>query len=126
MPTPGPSTPDTRTHGKEELEIPRRLMSQREMSTHASSSFAYSSNLAYALNASTIEFDDPCSIDSGAPNDMTSLSSIFSSYNLCSCRDKVRIANGSLSPMSSKGSIFVTLSLSLSYVLHVPDFVTNL
>jgi hypothetical protein len=59
MPTLGPSTPDTGTLNKEELEILCRLMSQLEMPTSASSSFAYSGNLAYALNASTIEFDDP-------------------------------------------------------------------
>jgi hypothetical protein len=82
-------------------------MSQLEMSTSASSSFAYSSNLAYSLNASTIESGDSCIIDLGTPNHMIGLSSLFSSYKLCTCRVKVRIANGSLSPMSSKGSIFV-------------------
>jgi hypothetical protein len=57
---------------------------------------------------------------------MTGISSLHSSYNLCSRREKVRIANGSLSLVSGKGSIFVSSSMSLSSVLHIHDFAANL
>jgi hypothetical protein len=53
---------------------------------------------------------------------MTSISFLFSSYNFRTEKKKVRIANGSPSSMSSKGSIPVTPYMTLSYVLHVPDF----
>lgn len=56
---------------------------------------------------------------------MTDLSSL-SFYNLCSSRGKVRIADGSLSPMPGKCPIVVTPPMLLSFVLHVPDFVANL
>jgi hypothetical protein len=55
---------------------------------------------------------------------MTDLSSLFSFYNLCSGRGKVRIADGSLSPVLGKCSIVVTPPMLLSS--HVPDFAANL
>lgn len=57
---------------------------------------------------------------------MICISPIFSSHNLCYGKEKVRITNGSLSPMLGKESIYVTPFMTLSYVLHVPDFVANL
>jgi hypothetical protein len=101
-------------------------MSQLETSATASSSFAHTGNLATTLNASATHSDDPWVIDSGASDHMTGMSSLFSSYNPCSSKEKVRIADGSLSPVSGKGSISVTPYMSLSFVLHVPDFATNL
>jgi hypothetical protein len=68
----------------------------------AASSSALTGNLASALNASTTPLDDLWVIDSGAFDHMTSMSPLFSSYNPCSGRDKVRIADGSLSPVSDK------------------------
>jgi hypothetical protein len=57
---------------------------------------------------------------------MTGISPLFLSYNPCSGRHKVRIAYGSLSPVSGKGYVFVTPSITLPPVLHVPDLPTNL
>jgi len=57
---------------------------------------------------------------------MTGKSSSFSFYNLCSSKDKIRVANGSLSPIYGKGSIVVTPSMPLSSVLHVPNLAANL
>jgi len=45
---------------------------------------------------------------------MTSMSPLFTSYNPCSGKEKVRLANGSLSPVLG------------SSVFHVPDFAVNL
>jgi hypothetical protein len=52
--------------------------------------------------------------------------SFFFHYNLCFGREKDRINNGSQSSVSSKGSITVTPYMTLSYVLHIPDFAANL
>jgi hypothetical protein len=84
--------------------------------------FAHTSNLVTSLNAS----NDSRIIDSDASDHMTDISSMFSSYNLCSGRQKVKIVDGSLSSVSGKGSIHVTTSLSLSFVLHIPYFAANL
>ena len=101
-------------------------MARLETPTDTSSSVAHLGNLATALNASSTEYDDPWVIDSGTTDHMTGKSSSFSSYNLCSSKDKIRVANGSLSPICGKGSIVVTPSMPLSSVLHVPNLAANL
>ena len=110
---------------KEAVEAFRRLMSRLDTSATASSSFAHTGNLATTLHASATPSEDPWVIDSGASDHMTGTSPLFLSYNPCSGRDKVRIANGSLSPVSSKGSVSVTPAMTLSSVLHVPDLAAN-
>jgi hypothetical protein len=57
---------------------------------------------------------------------MTGCSSVFDSYFPCSGKDKVRIADGSFSAISGKGSVRYSPSISLSSVLHIPNFATNL
>ena len=57
---------------------------------------------------------------------MTGSPSLLHSYHLCSGRDKVRVADGSFSSVSGKGSVICSSSMSLSSVLHVPKFSTNL
>lgn len=57
---------------------------------------------------------------------MIGLSALFSSYHLCSSKEKVKIADGSLSYVSGKGSILVTASMYLSSVLHVPNLTNNI
>ncbi|XP_073101291.1 uncharacterized protein [Elaeis guineensis] len=59
-------------------------------------------------------------VDSGASNHITGSFRDFVSYNLCSGRDKVRLADGSFTPISGKGSIKCTSELPLSSVLHEP------
>jgi hypothetical protein len=90
------------------------------------SSSTLTSNLATDLNASATPFNDPWVINSGASNHMIEMSPLLSSYNPCSGRDKVRIANGSLSPVSGKGSVSVAPSMTLASVLHVPNLAVNL
>ena len=65
-------------------------------------------------------------IDSGATNHMTGSSNLFSSYTPRSGRDRVRIADGSSAPIMGCGTINCTPSLSLSSVLHVPNFPVDL
>jgi hypothetical protein len=83
-------------------------MSRLETFATASSSFAHTGNLATALNASAPHSDDPWVIDACASDNMTSMSPLFSSYNPCSDREKVRINDASLLLVSCKGSISVT------------------
>jgi hypothetical protein len=92
----------------------------------ATSSSALTGNVATILNASATPFDDPWVIDSGASDHMTGMSPLFSPYNPYSGKDKVRIADGSLSPVSGKGFVSVTPSMTLASVLHVPNLVANL
>lgn len=125
IPTRNSSTPDNRTLSKEELETLHRPMSQMEPPTTTSSSSAHSGNLASSSNTTSTsniaESDDLWIIDLGASDHMTSLSSLFSSYHLCSSRDEVKIVDGSLSFVPGKGSILVTPS-----ILHIPNLENNL
>ena len=73
-----------------------------------------------------VDSQQPWIIDSGASNHIIGLSNIFSTYNPCSGKDKVRTVDGSPSPISSKGIVNVSNSLALSSVLHIPRFSTNL
>ena len=65
-------------------------------------------------------------VDSGASDHMTSHSNLFSSYTPCSGRQKVKIADGSLSSVAGKGSIPISKNISLQSVLHVPNLSCNL
>jgi hypothetical protein len=121
-----PSTIDIWGLNKDKVEVLRRLISRLDTPATAASSSALTGNVATALNASATPSDDPWVIDSGASDHMTGMSPLFSSYNPCSCRDKVRIADGSLSPISGKGFVSVTPSMTLAFVLHVTNLVANL
>ena len=51
---------------------------------------------------------------------MTDNYNLFSSYIPCAGNYKVRIADGSFSPVAGKGSIQISDSITLESVLHVP------
>ena len=68
----------------------------------------------------------PWIIDSGASDHMTSFSHLFSTYFPCSGHDKIRIADGSFSPIAGKGFIKLTEKINLNAVLHVPNLACNL
>lgn len=57
---------------------------------------------------------------------MTSMSSLFLSYHVCSRRDKVHTTDGYYSSIASKGDIIANPSLHLSSIFHVPNFSLNL
>lgn len=57
---------------------------------------------------------------------MTSHSNLYTSYNPCSGRQKVKIADGTLSSVAGKGCIPISKNLSLDYALHVPKLSCNL
>jgi len=68
----------------------------------------------------------PWIIDSGASDHMTSFSHLFNTYFPCSGHDKIRIADGSFSPIAGKGFIKLTEKINLNAVLHVPNLAYNL
>lgn len=78
--------------------------------------------LATTLNAFATISNDPWVINFGISNHMTNMFSFFSSNNPRSAKDKVRITYGSLSIVSGKGFTYVTPYMTLSSILHVPDF----
>lgn len=90
------------------------------------STSSYFAHTGISANAFTVSSSIPWIIDSGASDHMTGCSSIFDSYLTCSGKDKVRIADGSFSAISGKGSVRFSPSISLSSVLHIPNFATNL
>ncbi|XP_031256086.1 uncharacterized protein LOC116114071 [Pistacia vera] len=57
---------------------------------------------------------------------MTSASQLFDSYIPCSGNQKVKIADGSLSPIAGKGSIKLSNTIELKSFLHVPRLSCNL
>ena len=57
---------------------------------------------------------------------MTDAHHLFSTYSPCVGNLKVKIADGTLSPVASKGSIRISESITLNPVLHVPNLSCNL
>lgn len=57
---------------------------------------------------------------------MTNLSHLFISYEPLSRNKKIRIADGSLSPIAGQASIRLLEKIILKYFLHVPKLSCNL
>ena len=57
---------------------------------------------------------------------MTNAHHLFSTYSPCVGNLKVKIADGTLSPITGKGSIRIFESITLNPVLHVPNLSYNL
>ncbi|KAJ9675451.1 hypothetical protein PVL29_024395 [Vitis rotundifolia] len=68
----------------------------------------------------------PKIIDSGASDHMTDAHHLFSTYSPCASNLKVKIADGTLSPVAGKGSIRIFELITLNPVLHVPNMSCNL
>ena len=68
----------------------------------------------------------PWMIDSRASNHVTSFSNPFNTYSPCSGSEKIRIADGSFSPIAGKGLVKLSKNIDLKYVLHVPKLACNL
>ena len=68
----------------------------------------------------------PWIIDSGASDHMTNLSKLFQTYVPCPGNQKIRIADGSFSPIAGKGSVPISKNITLKSVLHVPKLACNL
>ncbi|XP_058185569.1 receptor-like protein kinase FERONIA [Rhododendron vialii] len=107
----------------EEIQALRRLLARLD----TPSTIAPTSTAAFSTSIPANASSFPWIIDSGATDHMTGRSSFFDSYSTYSGKDKVRVADGSLSGViSGKGSIRCSPTLPLSLVLRVPNFPTNL
>ena len=102
--------------------------SKLKFSESASSAEGSSTSSSFHATSqdNTNRIHTPWIIDSGATNHMTGASNLFTSYTPCSGKDKVRVADGSMVPITGRGSVRCTETLSLSPTLHVPDFPINL
>lgn len=65
-------------------------------------------------------------VDSGASDHITVESTLFSSYSSCVGNQKIKIANDSFSVIACKGSVVLSLMLTLKNVLHIPNLSFNL
>lgn len=90
------------------------------------SSFSYSGTPTSALSASITTPQCSWIINSGASHHMTGMSSLFTLYRVCSGKGKVSITDDAFSSVVVQGDIPATLDLSLTFVLHVPNFALNL
>ena len=68
----------------------------------------------------------PWIIDSRVFDHMTSFSNLFNSYSPCSSSEKIRITDGSFSPIAGKGLVKLSENIDLKSILHVPKLACNL
>ncbi|KAJ7950679.1 Retrovirus-related Pol polyprotein from transposon TNT 1-94 [Quillaja saponaria] len=122
------SSPSTESSAlnAEEMQHLRRLMAKLDGCPSTSAASSHHAPSHHALGTHSTTDSEPWIIDSGASDHMTGTSRNFSTYFPCSGKDKVRVADGSLSTISGKGSIQCTPTLPLSSVLHIPKFSMNL
>ena len=82
--------------------------------------------LSFCINASHRVYANSWIIDSGATNHMTSKSQLFHTYTPSPSNKKIAVANGSLATVAGFGDIYITSTLILKNVLHVPKLLVNL
>ena len=83
-------------------------------------------SLSFCINVSHRVYDDSWIIDSGATDHMTSKSQLFNTYTLNPSNKKIVVANGSLATVAGFGDIYITPTLILKNILHVPKLSANL
>ncbi|RVW35006.1 Retrovirus-related Pol polyprotein from transposon RE1 [Vitis vinifera] len=111
---------------KEQLSHLYKLFQSPQFSNPSCSLAQQGNYLIAALSSIKSNVHCPWIIDSGATDHMTGSSQIFSSYKPCAGNKKIKIADGSLSAIAGKGSVFISPSLTLHNVLHVPNLSCNL
>ena len=111
----------------EEMEKLRSLLGSLDKPTGACSlALSGTPSFSFCINASSRVYDDSWVIDSGATNHMTSKSQLFHTYTPSPSNKKIAVANGSLATVVGFGDIYITPTLILKNVLHVPKSSANL
>ena len=109
---------------KEQMDHLLKLLKSNSPSGIPSVSLA---QIGSALNAFSCCFNSiPSIIDSGASDHMTSFSNLFNTYSPCSGSEKIRIVDGSFSPIPLKGLVKLSENIDLKSVLHVPKLTCNI
>lgn len=83
-------------------------------------------SFSFCINASHRVYDDSWIIDSDAIDHMTSKSQLFHTYTPSPSNKKIVVANGSLVTVAGFRDIYITPTLILKNVLHVPKLSANL
>ena len=83
-------------------------------------------SFSFCINASNKVYEDSWVIDSGATDHMTPKSQLFHTYTPSPSNKKIAVANGSLATVASFGDIYITPTLILKNVPHVPKMSANL
>ena len=83
-------------------------------------------SFSFCINALQRIYDDSWIIDSGATDHMTSKSQLFHTYTPSPSNKKIAVANRSLATVAGFGDIYITPTLILKNVLHVPKLSANL
>ena len=111
----------------EEMKKLRSLLGSLDKPTGACSlALSGTPSFSFSINASNKVYDDSWVIDSGATNHMTPKSQLFHTYNPSPSNKKIVVANGSLATIAGFGDIYITPTLILKNVLHVPKLSANL
>ena len=111
---------------QEQMELLQKLLTRDPSSTSTTGSgfIAQKGICSKALNV--FSKSNSWIIASGSSNHMTGDITLFHSYQPCSESYKIKIADGSYSPVAGKGSVIVPNSFRLLFVLHVPKLTWNL
>ncbi|XP_070010774.1 uncharacterized protein [Nicotiana sylvestris] len=103
----------------DEIHLLRRLLAKLDSANVATSNHVQSGT-AFADNFNS------WIVDSSANRHMTGSSKGIQNYSPCPKEDNVKIANGSLTPISGIETVICTPNIKLSSVLYVPEFPINL
>ena len=111
----------------EEIEKLKNLLGSLEKSSGACSLALSGKPLQpICMNASEKNYANSWIIDSGATDHMTHFSQFFHTYIPCPSNRKIVVANESLATVAGLGDVYVSPSLVLKNILHVPKLSTNL
>ena len=111
----------------EEMEKLRSLLGSLDKPTGACSlALLGTPSFSFCINASNKVYDDSWVIDSDGTNHMTPKSQFFHTYTPSPSNKKIAVVNGSLATIVGFGDIYITPTLILKNVLHVPKLSANL
>ena len=111
----------------EELEKIRTLLGSLGKTSEACClTLSGKPSLSICMNASDKYYAHSWIINSGATDHMTHSSQFFHTYTPCPSNKKIVVANGSLATVAGLGDVFLTPSLILKNVLHVPKLSASL
>ena len=125
-----PKTEENSTIGgfnNEEMEKLRSLLGSLDKPTGACSlALSGIPSFSFCINALNKVYDDSWVIDSSATDHMTPKSQLFHTYTPSPSNKKIAVANGSLATIADFGDIYITPTLILKNVLHVPKLSASL